>query len=299
MKAYKLTKAHALTNRTRASEAVALSTSNRSGSLRGSTSFVSVQRDGAIARVTWSRPERRNAIGAEVASELTAVLAGLRDDPDLQVVVLGAQAPPFCAGWDVGDIASVRGADEATVRRFFEPGRALLDAITGLPQVVIAAVQGAALGFGCSVLARCDLVFAASDATFGLPEAALGFAPALALPEVMERLSPTTALRWAATADRWPAHEAMCDGLVSAISPPESLEAAVAATATRLCAHPAGVVTQTKQLVTVMAHQSRAGRVRIGLDAAVARLVDAGATADHEAARGRTIGQDEPRSEHT
>jgi enoyl-CoA hydratase/carnithine racemase len=234
--------------------------------------FVRVTTQDGVSGITWSRPERRNAIGAQVSDELTSALGSVAQRDDVHVVVLSAQEPPFCAGWDVTDFRSLGGADPAALRDFFGHGRALLAALSNVPQLVVAAVRGAALGFGCALLSRCDVVIAADDAVFGLPEVGLGMPPATALPELLSVMSPRTVLHWAATGERYDAQRARLDGLVTDVVPAQDLDGVVSAMARRLADHPDSAVRVTKRLVGQMSGLPLDRRVAVGVESAVGRF---------------------------
>lgn len=126
-----------------------------------------------IARI--DRPERRNALNAELCAEL---LAGLRAHPDLgAVVITGTGDRAFCAGADLGQRAAdtdgggLEHGGGDTFRPAFEE---LLDAIVAYPAPVIAAVNGVALGAGMQLAVACDLRVVAPGVKFGIPAGRLG-----------------------------------------------------------------------------------------------------------------------------
>ena len=128
--------------------------------------------EGRVARLTLTRPERRNAMSLAMIEELAAALADLASHPDVRVAVLAGEGPDFCAGADFADIEAVRTSpDLAGYGRSFE---ACLAAIEDHPVPVIARVHGAALGAGCQLAVACDLAVAAEDARLGIPAARLG-----------------------------------------------------------------------------------------------------------------------------
>lgn len=125
---------------------------------------VRAQSAGAVSVLTIDRPERRNALDAHTCDELveglaTAVSGGAR------AVVLGGAGGHFCAGADLSAVPS---------GRFIDRLRLLLDAVTGAPVPVIAAVEGVALGAGLQLAVACDLRVATADCRFGVPAARLG-----------------------------------------------------------------------------------------------------------------------------
>ena len=131
------------------------------------------ERDGFVGIATIDRPERRNALSADLCDELTAHLRG---NPGLRVVIItGSGDKAFSAGADLArrasDTSSLQHGGRDTFRPSFE---ALLDTIVGLPAPVLAAVNGAALGAGMQLAVACDLRLAAPQATFGIPSGRLG-----------------------------------------------------------------------------------------------------------------------------
>jgi enoyl-CoA hydratase len=126
-----------------------------------------------IGLATIDRPERRNALNAELCAEL---LGRLESNPGLRAVVIaGSGDRAFCAGADLGrrttDVGGLSHGGGDTFRPAFEQ---LLDAIISYPSPVLAAVNGAALGAGLQLAVACDLRVAAPNATFGVPAARLG-----------------------------------------------------------------------------------------------------------------------------
>jgi enoyl-CoA hydratase len=130
---------------------------------------------GPVGTALIDRPERRNALSAELCDELAAYLSG---EPDLSAVVVGGVGDrAFCAGADLGRRADDvdRGGLEHGGGDTFRPAfEALLDTIVAYPAPVIAAVNGAALGAGMQLAVACDLRVVAPHATFGIPAARLG-----------------------------------------------------------------------------------------------------------------------------
>ena len=139
-------------------------------------SFVSVTTEERITVVTLNRPQAMNALSGAFADELSGVFTDLADDPDVWVVVLAAAGEKaFCVGADLKERASFSLDDfyknRAQVRRVFA-------SVRNLPQPVIASVFGFALGGGFELALSCDLIVAAEDAVFGLPETRVGLIPA-------------------------------------------------------------------------------------------------------------------------
>ena len=150
---------------------------------------------GAVARVTLSRPEKRNAFDASLIAELRATFSALeRDSPtDLRAVVLAGEGETFCAG---ADIDWMRAAMQLDVEGNEQDAMAMADmfeAIDTCPVPVIARVQGAALGGGMGLCAVSDVVIAESGARFGFTETRLGILPAVISPFVIAKIGESHA----------------------------------------------------------------------------------------------------------
>lgn len=118
-----------------------------------------------VGKVTLNRPERRNAINAQIAAELREAVSQITTW-GIAVAVLDANGPAFCAGADLGDLkTSAPALDD------------VLDTLMTSPIHWTAAVRGAVRGGGMALIAACPQVYATPGATFGLPELARGFFP--------------------------------------------------------------------------------------------------------------------------
>ncbi len=131
------------------------------------------ERAGDVGVAIIDRPERRNALSADLCNELLGVLQhgdGLR-----ALVIGGSGDKAFCAGADLGQRAADTGGLDHGGGDTFRPAfERLLDAIVSYPAPVIAAVNGAALGAGMQLAVACDLRVVAPHATFGIPAGRLG-----------------------------------------------------------------------------------------------------------------------------
>jgi enoyl-CoA hydratase/carnithine racemase len=191
------------------------------------------QRDGAIARLTINRPDRRNAMTFAVMQELRNALQDVRSDDDVRVVVItGAGERAFCAGADLGDVADNQSAAQA-----HEARGVLADVfrdLWGLGKPTIARVRGYALAGGFGLAMACDLVIASDDAQFGTPEINVGLWPYMITVPLLRALSPRVAFELMATGRRVNAAEASQLGIVNRVVPVSELDAVVDALATEL-----------------------------------------------------------------
>ena len=182
-------------------------------------------RDG-IARVTLNRPDVRNALNQTMLRELDAALGTLERDPAARVIVLsGAGDKAFCAGADlkgVGDRGTTLQARES-----FGGLARILEAIARMRTPVIAQVHGFALAGGCGLVAGCDIVIAADDAVFGLPELKVGLIPAIVMAPILRSVGRKRGLLMILSGEQIPAREAYEMGLVSRLVPRGSLSEAV------------------------------------------------------------------------
>ena len=128
-----------------------------------------------IAVATVNRPDKLNALNADVIGDLAALAERVATDHDVRALILtGADEKAFVAGADIGELAEVDG-DEG--RQLAERGQAAFRALERLRKPVIAAVNGFALGGGCELAMACHIRLAAPNAKFGQPEVKLGLIP--------------------------------------------------------------------------------------------------------------------------
>jgi enoyl-CoA hydratase/carnithine racemase len=130
---------------------------------------------GLIGEVVLDRPTAMNALNSSMLAELAGHFTTLAADPSVTVVIVSAAGErAFCAGADLKERATMSDAQIVAQRPGF---RAAFGALLALPQPVIAAVHGFALGGGCELALSCDVIVAEETAVFGLPEATVGLVP--------------------------------------------------------------------------------------------------------------------------
>lgn len=160
-------------------------------------------REGAIARLTLNRPERRNALTHAMMLELEDAFGRVRSDPTCRVLVLRGAGGHFCAGGDLDAMADMppkpgNGARDPLVQAYRQFGNALL-ALDALPQATVAVVEGSAVGGGFGMACCSDVVILHDSARFGLPEPRWGFIPSQVIPFVARRLGQGAARELAVT----------------------------------------------------------------------------------------------------
>jgi enoyl-CoA hydratase/carnithine racemase len=192
-----------------------------------------IERSGAVERWTIQGEARRNSLSMAMLREGAEHLARAAADRTLRVVVITGQgARAFCAGADLKERA---GMSEAEVAGFHRAVRQLLGGLEALPQPVVAALNGAALGGGLELALACDLRIAAEGIEVGLPEVGLGIIPGAGGTQRLPRLIGVgRAKELILTGRRVPAAEALALGLVTAVVPADRLVAEALALAERL-----------------------------------------------------------------
>jgi methylglutaconyl-CoA hydratase len=134
--------------------------------------------DPPIATIALNDPSKRNALSLAMFDALDEALAELARDDAIHIVLLRGEGPAFGAGFDLGAAAG----GPHVLPQFILRLSALIRALRRMPQVVVAAVHGAAIAGGCAILSACDFVFVAADAKLGYPVHAMGISPAVTIP---------------------------------------------------------------------------------------------------------------------
>ena len=204
---------------------------------------VLVHREGAILIVTIHRPHARNAIDRETSAAIARAMDALDGDASLSLGILTGAGAHFCAGMDLK--AFLRG------ERVELEGRGLAG-MTETPPVkpVIAAVEGYALAGGCELALACDLVVAAENASFGIPEVKRGLiAGSGGLLRLPQRIPRQIALEYALTGELMTATEARQWGLVNRLTEPGGALDGALALARTISANGPLAVQMTKRLM--------------------------------------------------
>lgn len=181
-------------------------------------------RDGVLF-VFIDRPKVLNALNAQTVEEIGRVFAEARSDSAVKAVILtGGGEKAFVAGADINELAQ---KSPLTGKETSERGQFILSQIERFPKVVIAAINGFALGGGCELALACHIRIASDKAQIGLPEVTLGIIPGYGGTQRMARLlGKGKALEMVLTGDRIGAEEAERIGLVNKVVPADQLIAA-------------------------------------------------------------------------
>jgi dehydration protein DpgD len=196
--------------------------------------FVGYEKCDRVATITMRRPEVLNAMNARMHEELGRVWDDFETDPQVWVGVLtGSGERAFSVGQDLKELADREARGAAGLSSFGsrgKPGAPRLTDRFDITKPLVAKVRGYALGGGFELAMACDLIIAASDAEFGLPEVRLGLiAGAGGVFRLGRQLPPRVAAGYVLTGRRMTAHEALRYGLVNEVVPPERLDVATQA----------------------------------------------------------------------
>ncbi|WP_170788369.1 crotonase/enoyl-CoA hydratase family protein [Ruegeria lacuscaerulensis] len=202
-----------------------------------------------VATLTLSRPEKHNAMSAQMISELTQAAAQLGADDAVRVVVLTGAGKSFCAGGDLGWMQAQMAADPAT--RFVEARKLaeMLQALNTMPKPLIGLVQGNAFGGGVGLASVCDVAIGVDTLKMGLTETRLGLIPATIGPYVISRMGAARARRVFMSARLFDAAEAVQLGLLAKTASVDDLADAVEAEVAPYLSCAPGAVASAKALV--------------------------------------------------
>jgi enoyl-CoA hydratase/carnithine racemase len=200
-----------------------------------------------ILRITLARPEKKNALTGAMYAALTDALTQAETDASVRVVLFDAEGDMFCAGNDLRDFAAVAsGALAPTELKV----HAFLDALAGATKPYVAAVQGAAVGIGTTLLLHCDLVYVAEDAKLSTPFSNLGLVPEAASSLLLPaRIGHVRAFEMFALGHSIDGTAAASLGLANAALPANQVQTHALICAKALAAKPIGSLQATKKLM--------------------------------------------------
>ncbi len=207
---------------------------------------LSVRFDGPVATVQFNRPKQLNAISIEMTADWEKLIRWLAGHHEVRVVIITGAGRAFCAGVDVKDVAKldIAAAEQLSLRQ-----ARLCLAFEQLPQIVIAAVNGLALGGGCTVAYSCDVRFASANAAFGMPEIKLGWPPGYGLAQLINLIGKAHTLELCISGKQITAQTALAWDLVHEVVPLQRLESAVHQFANHLLTLPPAALRETKRVI--------------------------------------------------
>jgi enoyl-CoA hydratase/carnithine racemase len=186
--------------------------------------ILNITREGRVLRIALNRPEKRNALNADLCRNLVHAIETAQSDQSVGAILLTGTGKHFSAGMDLSEVASSATEDITIAQEH------LFTIGLRLAKPVIAAVQGASLGGGLGLVGNCHIVIAHPDATFGLTELRLGLWPFLVFRALVLALGERRVVELALTGRIFGASEAKEMGLVHEVSDdPQARGAALAA----------------------------------------------------------------------
>jgi enoyl-CoA hydratase/carnithine racemase len=221
---------------------------------------LATQRHGRVAALTLNRPEHGNRLTTALALDIAAALRAAREDAAIGACVLTGAGEVFCLG---GDYRGAGPTDEGR-RAYADALLEMDDAMARLGKPLVAAVNGNAHAGGFAVMVACDLAVAASDATFGLPEAAAGLFPFIALATVHDALPKKVLFDLIYRARLMPADEALSLHVINEAVPKAQVFASAIALAERASSYDPDIVALGRGLY----YETRAARPADALEKA-------------------------------
>lgn len=183
---------------------------------------VLIERRGRAQWITINRPERRNALNAEVVAGLRRGIDGAHADPEVRAIVItGTGDKAFCAGADLSPGKNFQRDHSQPTGDYAE----LLRQAHGATLPLIARVNGACMAGGMGLLSMCDMAVAADAARFGLPEVKVGLFPMQVMSVLQPKVPRAKFAEWCLTGEPFDGAEAMAAGLINYLVPAAELDA--------------------------------------------------------------------------
>jgi methylglutaconyl-CoA hydratase len=231
--------------------------------------------DGAVARITLNRPEKRNALNDELIGVLKDSLALAAEDEQVRVVLLTGAGQDFCSG---ADLAALDRAADAGVLEHLATAQELADIFLALrhhPKPIVAAVRGRAFAGGCGLATACDIILAAESAQFAYPELKIGFIPAMVMAILRRSVSEKRAFELLTTGEPIGAAEAQRVGLINHTFPNEIFESSVETYVESIAAKSESAMRLTKRLLYHIDGMTFDAAIEAGVNAnALARMTE-------------------------
>ena len=209
-----------------------------------------LDKDGAIAKITFNNPERRNAVSLEMWEMVESMLQDCADDDDIRIVILtGAGGKAFVSGADVSKFEGERASAEA-VSHYNATITRIYDQLDRFPKPTIAMIRGYCIGGGLAIAVCCDLRFCSQDSQFAIPAARLGLGYGYAgVKRLVDLVGPAFTKEIFYSARRFSAQEATVMGLVNRVLPGDELEPCVMESANTIAQNAPLTVASIKTLV--------------------------------------------------
>ncbi len=242
-----------------------------------SETLVNYHTENRIGYITLNRPEKRNALNAEMVTALKNAFTQAENDENCKVIVLQANGEAFCAG---ADLAYLQQLQNNTYDENLQDSQHLMGLFLQIythKKAVIGKIQGHALAGGCGLATLCDISFSIPEAKYGYTEVKIGFVPALVKVFLLRKIGEGKARELLLTGKIITAEEARNFGLINFISTKETIDNEVLEFATKLCNEASGQsIALVKEMIAEVQHLS----VEDGLEYAARMNANARATDD-------------------
>ncbi len=213
--------------------------------------YVKYEISDKIGYITLNRPEKRNALNAELVEELKYTFKKAEEDENVKIIVLKAEGKAFCAGADLAYLQSLQKNSFDENLTDSKNLAELYKQIYTLNKIVIAQVEGHAIAGGAGLATVCDFVFSVPEAKYGYTEVAIGFVPAIVSFFLLRKTGETKAKELLLTGKLISAEEAKNINIFNFIEKPENIETAVFNFAQNLIKNTSGSsLTITKKLIS-------------------------------------------------
>ncbi|MAI49718.1 MAG: enoyl-CoA hydratase [Rhodospirillaceae bacterium] len=238
---------------------------------------ISITQNDAVATISLSRPDVRNAMNPEMIREITAAFEAFNIDDSIRVIVIRGEGAVFCAG---GDLNWMKDVLDQTEEQVVDDSRHLLNmyrSINGSPKLVIAALRGAAVAGGLGIISCADVVIAETDTKFCISEVKIGLVPGIIAAFILPRVGPSWFRYLSKTAILFDTETARMAGLIHEVAQDDDdLEHRVAAHTKRALNASPDAIADTGRLISTLGYDITEDNLSTGLlFNAKARLSDA------------------------
>ncbi len=203
-----------------------------------------------IATIIINRPEVKNALNAELISELTSAFIELDNNPTTKITIITGNGNIFCSGADLNWLREVK---DYTYEENFNDSQKLVDlleVISNHRKTTIAKVNGSAVGGGVGIILSCDLIFANSESIFGVSEVAIGIIPAAIVHLLIQRIGITKAKEYLITGNRISAQTAQEIGLINYAVDAYELDAIINKFTSKILSNGSNAIEKVKEMLS-------------------------------------------------
>ncbi len=205
------------------------------------------EKHGAVAHISLDRPQVVNAYNVQMRDDFSQALTATQQDSEVRSLLITGEGRGFCAGADLTEFGT---APSQVIARQVRWERDVWGQLLNLDKPVVAAVHGFCIGSGLEIALLCDLTIAATGTVFALPEVQLGMIPAAGGTQTLPRAAGVSqAMDLLLTGRRFLAEEALAMGLVTRLTPPDSLREVAWRLAESMAELPVAAVAALKQLL--------------------------------------------------